>query len=223
MRNWPEPWPIENIKQHLLDGRNLYMLVRSRQAKSGPDVREYILEAIVQDTLIQQFGIDNVTVRKQIGTTLAMRERPFPARTMPDIAVKHSGLIHIAEVKSNRTDYRRFDNVFDSRPFRAYLNSCGHSGGDPWEVEQDLIKLRLYKELSPLVGSCLFLMVDAYEGSRISWTNVFESRHTFLETMRTDLVKGWTDKLLVSTRIEPLKAQGASARLITCAVHSWNP
>lgn len=221
--SWPEPWPIGALFKRLQEGQNLHLLIRSRQETRGYDVRENILEDIMREVMIEQFGSYRVTVKKQIGTILGLRERSFPARTIPDVTVEHNGLIHISEVKSNRTDYSRFDNVFDSRPFQKYLESVGDAGRIPWEVEQDLIKLKLFKDLSSRVGSCLFIMVDAYGGPGSSWTRVFSSRRSFLNTMRTDLVKGWADKLLTATRIEPLEAQSASARLITCTVHSWKP
>lgn len=221
--DWPTPWPIEVLKKQLEEGSVLYQLTQPRRVTQGHDIREHALEHIAREVMIRQFGNNHVIVRKQIGNILKLRERPFPAKTMPDISVEHQYMVHIAELKSSRTDYNRFDNVFDSRPFRKYLESCNHTGGAPWEVEQDLIKLHLFQDLSPRVGSCLFLMVDAYEGSGRSWTNVFANRRAFLETMRTDMVKDFADKLLDVTRIEPLEAKGASARLITCVVHSWKP
>ena len=57
-------------------------------------------------------------------------------------------------MKSSRVDYARFDNVFESKPFRAYLDSVGDAGAVQWEVGQDLIKLHQFKSLSPEVGSC---------------------------------------------------------------------
>jgi hypothetical protein len=223
VHNWLQPWPIKALKKRLQEGQDLHLLVRSRHATRGHDVRENILEDITRDVMIRQFGEDRVTMRKQIGATLRLQSRPFPSRSRPDLVVLCNSFFHICELKSSRTDYGRFDYVIDSRPFQQHLKSCGHTGGDPWEVEQDLIKLHLYKSLSPRVGSCLFLMVDAYEGSGHSWTRVFEKKQSFLETMRTDLVKGWADRLLDATRIEPLVTQSASARLITCTVHSWKP
>ena len=123
--------------------------------------------------MARRFGAARVTVRKQIRTTLSLRGHPFPARTQPDIVIECGESIHTGELKSSRTDYNRFDSVFDSKSFRAHLQRRAHSGANPWEVEQDLINLRLYKDLSPRVGSCLFLMVDADTGSGRSWTRVF--------------------------------------------------
>lgn len=216
---WPQPWPLETIKQKLLENQTLHQLVRPRREDVKPDTREYLLENLAQDILEQQFGKDRVFARQQIGPTLKLEGRPFPAYSYPDVAAVYQNRLHIAELKSNRTDYGRFDNVFDSRPFQEYLNSQGDSGAVPWEVEQDLIKLHLYKGLSRWVGSCLFVMVDAYQGSERSWTDIFSNRQLFEETMQTGVVRGLADRLLKETRIEHLITQGAAARLITCAVH----
>jgi hypothetical protein len=221
--DWPLPWPIDTLVNRLQEGSVLYNLTQHRRAVRGHDVRENALEELVQDVMQRQFGSKRVTAGKQIGTTLKLQNRPFPAKTRPDVTVDHLGKVHICELKSNRIEYGRFDNVFDSRPFQNYLRSVGDAGKVPWEVEQDLIKLHQFKSLSPRVGSCIFIMLDAFEGSGRSWTQVFASKRAFLDTMRSDLVKGWADKLLGATRIVPLEARNASARLITCVVHSWKP
>src|SRR5262249_96305 len=121
------------------------------------DVREGALEYVVHELLAGSFGPATVKLRKQIGATLGLRRAPFPGRSVPDIALHIDKIIHICELKSSRADYNRFDSVFDSKPFREYLQSLGYSGQDPWEVEQDIIKPRLYQNLSEKVGSCLFV------------------------------------------------------------------
>ncbi len=219
---WPQPWPLETIKQKLLENQILYQIVRPRQRGVKHDRREYILENLVQDVLGQQFGKDHVFARKQLGTTLKLKGRPFPAYSYPDVAVEHQNRIHIAELKSNRTEYGRFDAVFESRPFKEYLNSQGDFGAVPWEVEQDLIKLHLFRGLSQRIGSCLFVMIDAYQGPERSWTDVFSDKRVFRETMRTGVVRGLADRLLKETRIEQLITQNAAARLIICAVHPFS-
>ena len=140
---------------------------------------------------------------------------------MPDIVVRHGGKTHILELKSSRIDYSRFDNVFEGAAFKEFLRKAGDAGRVPLEVEQDLIKLSLYPQLSVDVGSCLFLMIDAYDGPGRSWTTVFQSSAGFRETMRTQLAQSWADTLLRSTTIELLEAGGARARLITCVVRAW--
>jgi hypothetical protein len=168
--------------------------------------------------MIERFGRQRVKVRKPIGETLGLRNAAFPARSSPDLVVDVDDAFHVCELKSSRTDYNRFDNVFDSRPFRDYLVSRGHDGSPPWEVEQDLIKLRLFHQLSDRVASCLFLMVDAYAGSGHSWTAVFSDVDTFLSTMRTDLVRGWAQDIWSATTIESVVAGPAEARIIACMV-----
>ena len=130
------------------------------------------------------------------------------------------GAFHVCELKSSRIDYNRFDNVFDSHLLQDYLASRGHDGSSPWEVEQDLIKLRLFHQLSDRVASCLFLMVDAYAGPARSWTAVFSDVDTFRPTMRTDLVRGWAQDLLSATAIESVVAGPAEARIIACMIRS---
>jgi hypothetical protein len=85
-------------------------------------------------------------------------------------------------------------------------------------VEQDLIKLHLYRDLSERIGCCIFLMLDAYAGEGRSWTKVFEDRDLFVETMRTQIVKRWVDKILQDTRIHRIDSEKATARLIVCRI-----
>jgi len=216
---WPEPWPIDPIIAKLQAGDALAQLVQAKKQVMGHDVRENSLEAIVQSVLTEALGESAVVMRKQVRSVLRLGDQQFPGTSIPDVALVHGGKMHFCELKANRIDYDRFDCVLDSKPFRAFLESVDHRGPDPWEVEQDLIKLHLYEGLSDDVGSCLFLMVDAYRGGGRSWTRAFENRDGFIATMRTKLVQDWANRLLRSTRVLPLRSDGASASLIVCEVH----
>src|SRR5438105_3285775 len=214
------PWPIDELLTRLGQDTALMDLTRARNVGGLRNVREVALERLAREVMAQRFGATHVVMRRPIGSTLRLSLRPFPSTAQPDVALHHEGQIHFCEVKSSRTDYPRFDCVCDSKAFREFLRTRGHDGPSPWEVEQDLIKLDLYKTLSPQVGSCLFLMVDAYEGAGQSWTRIFENRASFVATMRTQLVKSWVDRIFAATHIEPIHSHGMTARVIVCAVHS---
>jgi hypothetical protein len=173
---------------------------------------------LVRDVLRESDETSNVTVRRRIGSTLGLRNPPFPANAQPDVVLRRGGRVHVCEVKSGRTDYGRFDCVFESKPFQRYLADAGHTGAAPWEVEQDLIKLNLFPRLSNEVSSCVFLMVDAYTGTGRSWTKVFTDLTSFRATMRTALVQDLGQELLARTVILPLRSEHLDARLIACAV-----
>lgn len=146
--------------------------------------------------------------------------RPVSEHGAAGLAVRHNGHVHFYEVKSGFADYARFGNVFESKLFRAYLESVGDVGAAPWEVEQDLVKLHLYKKLAPNVGSCLFIMVDAYQGGGLTWSRVFQGLGTFLDTMRSKLVRNMVDRLIAATQITPLRSTAASTNLATIEVHA---
>jgi hypothetical protein len=215
------PWPIEELEERLLAGNALHLLTRQRQNDRTRDVREAGLEGLAEEIMVAKFGRGAVVTRRAIGDTLRVRKAPFPGRALPDIAVRFGGKIHVLELKSSRIDYSRFDNVFDSPVFKEFLRGVGDEGRVPYEVEQDLIKLSLYARLSEDVGSCLFAMVDAYEGPGRSWASVFESPAAFRATMRTQFVQGRADELVGATRVKALEASGVRARLITCVIRPW--
>ena len=214
------PWPLRRIRERLSDSDVLFSLCGPRDSTRKFDTRELAFESLMHDVMSQQAGVSNVEIRKRIDGRLGLRRDEFPSRAFPDVVTVCDDTIHICELKSSRTDYSRFDCVFGSVPFRQYLVELGHDGKDPWEVEQDLIKLRRFAQLSPSVGCCLFLMVDAYSGRGRSWTQVFSDLDVFRSTMRTGLVREWGEELLTSTVIEPIQTAQLSARLIACAVNS---
>ncbi len=217
------PWPMDELRRRLLEGDTLHLLTRRKQTSKPRDVRECRIEALAQEVMNETFGEDSVVTRGAIKNTLDLRNAPFPGRAIPDIAVHHAGQTHVLELKSSRVNDNRFDKVFDSVPFKKFLSDIRDTGREPWEVEQDLIKLSLYPRLSDRVGNCMFLMVDAYEGAGRSWTSAFGSPAEFKKTMQTNLVQSWADTLLHTTRIESLETGTAKARLITCVVPPWMP
>lgn len=212
------PWPVRQLRDRLCSDDTLWKLCRPKATATKHDIREADLEALAAAVMKEQFGSERVRLRRPIAETLGIHSASFPARALPDIVVNMDGSFHVCELKSSRTDYNRFDDVFESRPFKDYLESLGHYGSAPWEVEQDLIKLRLYYELSDRVRSCLFIMIDAYDGPGPAWANVFADPLTFTSTMRTQLVRGWVTELLAGTTIEPISAGRARAKMIVCEV-----
>lgn len=212
------PWPLQLIHDRLMADDVLWQLCQPRTRDRAFDTRELGLEALVRDVLTESAPVSIVTIRRRIGSTLRLRNAPFPANAQPDVVLHHDGRFHVCEVKSGRADYGRFDCVFESKPFQQFLAETGHIGADPWEVEQDLIKLRLFPRLSDEIGSCLFLMVDAYAGTGRSWTRVFRDSALFKETMRTKLIQDLSDELLARSIIVPLRGDRLAANLIACAV-----
>lgn len=213
-----KPWPLRQLRERLCSGDILARLCGPKAEAKTHDIREISLEALMAALMAEHFGGPRITLRKPIARTLAVRDAPFPGQAIPDIVVNLDGAFHICELKSSRTDYNRFDNVFVSRAFKEYLASIGDDCSIPWEVEQDLIKLRLFHGLSDRVRSCLFLMVDAYSGSGRSWADVFADPVAFRSTMRTELVRGWASALLDATTIEPILSGSISEKLIVCEV-----
>jgi hypothetical protein len=196
----------------------LSRLCGPKASRAGHDVREATLEGLANEVMTKRFGCGAVRVRRPIAETLGLGHAAFPARSMPDIALVLDDGVHLCELKSSRTDYKRFDSVFNSRDFRDYLRAGGHCGADPWEVEQDLIKLRLFYELSDRVKSCILVIVDAYTGRGRSWASVFSDRDSFVSTMRTALVRGWAHEVLAATTIEQLISDGLKAQFISCRI-----
>lgn len=212
------PWPLSELRTRLCSTDTLWQLCQPRLPTAQRDARENSLETLVGAVMADHFGHERVTMRKQIGRTLGLGDAPFPGQSLPDIVINVDGAFYICELKSSRTDYGRFDDVFDSAPFKAYLGSVGHEDPPPWEVEQDLIKLRLYHGLSDRVRGCLFLMVDAYAGKSLAWADAFGDVDLFRATMRTALVQGWAEELVSGAAIYPLAAGEAQAKLIVCEV-----
>lgn len=215
------PWPVADLRHRLCADDVLWRICQPKSALGRHDVREATLEDLAGQIVIEQFSRGCVKLGCPIGETLALGHSEFPARAKPDIVIEldNASALHICELKSSRTDYSRFDRVFDSRGFQEYLATQGHDGSAPWEVEQDLIKLRLFAQLSERVKTCVLVIVDAYAGRGRSWTKVFSDPNTFASTMKTNLVRSWANELLGATTIEHLKTKDCEARFITCLVH----
>jgi len=214
---WPSLWPIPALIARLQCGSLLHDLTRPKQKTVGHDVREYALENAAADVMRDHFGSDRVITQTRVADSLRVQTSVFPATAKPDVAIREGHRLHLCELKSSRTDYGRFDCVLDGRA-RDYFRTLGHTGPNPWEVEQDLAKLHLYKTLSNSVGSCLFLMVDAFTGPGC-WTKVFQDLDVFRETMRSQFVRDLGASLLPRTQIQPLIVGEIQVQIITCEVH----
>ncbi len=213
----PNPWPISALIEGLQRGSVLHDLTRPKQKTAGFDVRERALENLAVDVMLDCFGSGHVFPRTSLARSLGIRAPAFPARARPDLVIRDGNRLHICELKSNRTDYGRFDCVLEGSAL-DYFKTLGHTGPNPWEVEQDLAKLHLCKALSESVGSCLFLMVDAFTGPW-NWATVFQDLDLFHQRMRSQFVRDLGAALLNRTRIQPLKVGEIEVQLITCEVH----
>lgn len=65
-------------------------------------------------------------------------------------------------------------------------------------------------------------MIDGYDRKgKNPWKLAFHDKNIFLEKMKTNLVKGWADKIISNTQIIDL---APTVQLIIYAVHPWpNP
>lgn len=221
VNEWPRPWPLKAMVDQLQRGSTLRRLTEPKRSIRWHDVREYQFENIAESVLVEYFGRENIITRKKIATILNIPQTQFPTNARPDLIVRHCGSLHLCELKASRKDYNRYHKEMGPS-FRKYLNSIDYTGPAPYEVEQDLIKLFLYRHLSERVGSCLFLMVDAYEGPSWSWSAAFQEKSEFLRRMHTPLISGMADELLEFTQIRLLESESAdaTANLITCEVQS---
>lgn len=100
-----QPSPIDTLVNRLCDGDSLGRIVGSRRVHVGHDVRENLLEVLADAMMVEEFGRESVSLRRQAKSTLGLRDASFPGMTRPDIAIRHDGLVHFCEVKPNRIDY----------------------------------------------------------------------------------------------------------------------
>jgi hypothetical protein len=219
---WPQPWPIDELITALCENNLLAELVKPRDASRKRDSREHLLEDTAERVMRNSFDPKHIHTRRSLKTLLNLEAGIYPATCKPDIAIEYADHLHICEIKSGRLDYNRFDNVVDTG-CRTYLMSIAHDGPPPWEVEQDILKLRRFRELSSRVGSCVLVLIDVpMTGPRArSWFDAFSSAVRFEEIMRTKRVRSWATDLLARTRIIELCAGNAKAQLIVCEVVPW--
>lgn len=140
-----EPWPIRAIRDQLVAGDTLNLLCRARVKDKQFDVREHLLENLSSDVIRQSLAVEWIVERAELRRTLGVSTTAVPARSRPDIVIEVARRLHILEVKSSKTNDNRSQRVLD-KAFREHLRERGHSDGDPWEVEQDLIKLLLFAD-----------------------------------------------------------------------------
>lgn len=210
-----DPWPVDALVEKIAEGDFLYALCKRKTPDEGRAVREHLLEARIAAALRSLQQATSVHVREQVCTTLNINSAEFPSKCMPDIVWKIDSSFHICEVKSNLiSDSRAYAVV--GKSLRHHLGLVGHAGRDPTEVEQDLIKLALFRKLSSSVGTCILLFVDAYGGKGLSWRKVFSDRTEFFRVMRTDHIRDNADAILSSTEILPVVTPQMSASVIVC-------
>lgn len=213
------PWPIDTIRERLLQERKLHDLCGSRVNDDGFDVREHLLEDLARDAVIDAMAVDRLAERVELRRTLGVASTAFPFRSRPDIVVQLGRSFHILEVKSSKTNDNRIQCVLGTS-FRDHLAARGHSGAPPWEVEQDLIKLSLIAELCETVETCTLLMVDGYSGGGLRWSDIFSDVERFRSTMRTAAISARAGELVAMTRVDALTTTQCDARLIVCRVAS---
>lgn len=185
-------------------------------------VREHLLESLLHRVAESRFGATAVGLRRTASAALGVTTSRFPGRTLPDLAVHFDNRVHFMELKSNRVDYPRDDNVFEGA-IKSFLHEHGQVGSAPWEVEQDLIKLACYPQLSPRVGDCVLLMVDAFVDVSRSWSTCLQDPSSWRARMRTTLVQGWANLICHNVTVLPVVDVNIQARLIVCPVPAWRP
>ena len=210
-----DPWLVDALVEKIAAGDFLYALCKRKTPDEGRAVREHMLEALIAAALRPLEETASLHVREQICTTLNVNSAAFPSKCMPDIVWEIDGSFHICEVKSNLISHSRAYEVV-GKSLRHHLDLVGHAGRDPTEVEQDLIKLALFRKLSRSIGTCILLFVDAYDGNGLSWRNVFSDRTEFLRVMRTDHIRDKADAILSSTEILSAITPQMSANVIVC-------
>lgn len=72
-----KPWPLDALVNGL-QGGDLERLVAPRNATTGHDVRENLLEEQACRVMIETFGQENVSLRKQAKRVLGHPDAPFP-------------------------------------------------------------------------------------------------------------------------------------------------
>jgi len=200
----------------------LWDLCGPRVQNGAFDRREHILEDLASAIVRERFPAAVIGERVLARKIFGLPSGKFPAQTKPDLVIELHQRLHVLEVKASKTDDNRSQCELTS-PFREYLAARGHTGRAPREVEQDLIKLQLFLEISPRVDTCAFLMVDAYRGKRLKWSTVFSDASLFAETMRTDFMKQAAASLVAATKITAVRTSRCEADLIICNVASRLP
>lgn len=185
-------------------------------------VREHLLESLLHRVAERQFGVTAVELRRTASATLKVTTSRFPGRTLPDLAIHCDNRVHFVELKSNRVDYPRDDNVCEGA-IKSFLHEHGHTGSAPSEVEQDLIKLACYPQLSPRVGTCVLVMIDAYADASRSWSTFLKDPDQWRARMRTTFVQGWATQTCQNVTVLPIVDVALWARLIVCPVPPWLP
>lgn len=181
------------------------------------NVREKVLEEIVAQAVRQRSETRSVQLTSRLGAALGVVGNTYPLDTRPDIVFETPEGVEIIEVKSGRADYARFDCVV-GKGMRGFLDSIGEMDVQPWEVEQDLIRLMTVFDVSPTIQRAHLVLVDAYAGSGRSWTSAFGSADALVALARTEFVHKHAARIVAQTHITHITGDGIQARVIHCEI-----
>ena len=210
-------WLFTGVVETLQQDGFLTMLCQPKRSTEAVALREKLIESQLESLATTRFGDHNVFCRRRLQDAVPGVEPVYPATAKPDLVVHCDGSAHILEIKSNRTDYQREDREIGVS-IGQHLKELGHDGPAPWEVEQDLIKLTAMRAVSGQISRCTLLIVDAYAGSKWSWTSVFSNAETFRAHMKTDAIRARASEIVLATTIKMVSDGRTQARLIVCEV-----
>lgn len=213
------PWPLEELRDRLCSGDVLWELCRSKSSgERSRASREKILEQVGLDVLRTTFGSANARGPQRLADTLGLPADGFLPTRQVDLACFSGGRWHLCEVKSSRVDYSRHHGEVGAEA-RRWFESVGFPVKSLNEVEQDLVRLLHFPSVSPLVGSCLLIMVDAFQRDSGLWQRRLTDQATFSEFMRSPWVREASQRLTAATAVVPLRSETMTATMIVCEVH----
>lgn len=216
------PWPIEALRDRLLEGDLLWRLCRRKDADDGPRAtREHLLERAFIEILSDCRGeeVDQVVHDHRLADIVGSSGLGFFGTCEVDVAFSLSGRWHLCEVKSSKVNYRRNDSVV-GKGMGRWLEEHAFPCKTLHEIEQDYIRLLHYPSVSPSVESCLFVLVDAFEREPTLWSNRLGELATFSTFMRSPWTRAAAGRLTSATMVVPLETERMKARLIVCQVHT---
>lgn len=216
------PWPIAALRDRLLEGDLLWRLCRKKDADDGPRAtREHLLERAFIDVLSERRGngVDRVLHDQQLAQVLDRDGIGFFGSCEVDVAFLANERWHLCEVKSSKVNYRRNDSVV-GKGMGRWLEDNAFPCKTLHEIEQDYIRLLHYPSTSPKIGSCLFVLVDAFEREPSLWANRLGDWGTFSAFMRSPWTKASAERLTAATTVVPLETERMKARLIVCEIYA---
>lgn len=181
------------------------------------NTRERQLERLVADVATSVLQPSAVHVTSRLGTALALPDVGYPLDIRADIVACLEDGADVIEVKSGRTDYSRFDRVV-GKAMRRHLEAIGDPNAQPWEVEQDLLRLLHVLDVVPQVRSAQLIIVDAYEGTGRTWTTQLGSADCLASIATTRVIREHASRIVEATSIRTVAMDGLSARVIHCVL-----